>query len=68
MKTKSEMSVRILADGELITVSGAHLRHYPKFPGPKKVSQTNSIGDVEVDASGNSGYVSVSISQSNSAS
>jgi hypothetical protein len=69
MKTISEMSVRILADGELVTVSGArHLRRLPRWPAPKSVTQSNSVGSIEVDAEGNGGYVSVSVSQSNSAS
>ncbi len=68
MKTISEMSVRILADGELVTVSGARLVRRPRWPGPKTVTQSNSVGSIEVDAEGNGGYVSVSVSQSNSAS
>ncbi len=66
MKTVSEMSLRTLADDELTAVAGGrHLRRLP-WPGSKSVKQSNSVGDVYVDASDNSGSVSVSISQSNS--
>ncbi len=70
MKTMtSEMSLRILADGELVAVAGARRVHCgPVFPPSKSVTQSNSVGDVTVSVSGNSGEVTVSLSQSNSAS
>ncbi len=71
MKMTSEMSLRILADGELVAVAGGRRLHCgPVFPsGPSKsVTQTNSVGDVTLSVSGNSGEITVSLSQSNSAS
>ncbi len=69
----NEMALRPLGDEELAEASGAKLGLLFPFPFPKKhpgksVTQSNTIGDVYVDASCNSGTVSVSISQSNSAS
>ncbi len=64
--TVPAMSLRTLADDELTTVAGGrHLRRLP-WPGSKTVTQSNSVGDVSVDASCNSGSVSISITQSNS--
>jgi hypothetical protein len=69
MKVRMESSVTVLADGELVHVSGARrllcvpLKKPHHFP--KTVSQTNTIGDVSLDASGNSGSVSVTITQTN---
>jgi hypothetical protein len=63
----NEMALRTLGDEELAAASGAKLGLKKKHPF-KTVTQSNTIGDVYVDASCNSGSVSVSISQSNSAS
>ncbi len=68
-KVRMESMVTVVADGELVHVSGARrlfLLPVKKPHGYKSVTQTNTIGDVSLDASGNSGSVSVSITQSNS--
>jgi hypothetical protein len=63
----NEMALRTLGDEELAAASGAKLGLLKKKHPFKTVTQSNTIGDVYVDASCNSGSVSVSISQSNSA-
>ncbi len=75
MRKMNEMatSITTLGDEELTAVSGARFLLpvcWPPFHkhGYKSVTQSNTIGDVSLDASGNSGTVSVTISQSNSAS
>ena len=69
-KMTSELSLT-LSDDTLATVSGGHLKRklllpYPWFPS-KSVTQSNSVGDINVSADGSSGSVSISVTQSNQA-
>jgi len=65
MKTMTTKSLSLVADAELATVAGGH-RPFPWAPA-KVTAQSNSVGDIFVDGYQNSGYISVYVSQSNSA-
>ncbi len=63
MTTYAEKSLApvMLADDDLLAVAGGHKHH-----GGSKVTQSNSVGNVTVDAPNNSGSITIDISQSNS--
>ncbi len=71
MTKLNEMSLRaapmmMLGDEELLAVAGGHGHHHHHDHDGGSTSQSNSIGDITINAPNNSGTITIVIEQGNS--